>query len=213
MKLTQLAAAAVLGAASTLSHAGFIINQGFDNVAGLAAAGWVQVNASATPGTSWFQGDSGVFASQSGAPGSYVAANFLGGATNIDNWLITPVITLNGNALLNFFVRAAGSDPQITFTDTLQVFWSAGAGTAVGTFTQLLGSYSSTLDQGWIARSLQLPTTGSGRIGLRYVSIDSNTANYLGVDSLSVVPEPGTATLAALALAGLFISRRQCAKA
>jgi hypothetical protein len=209
MKFTQLAAAAVLGAASTLSHAGFIINQGFDNVAGLAAAGWVQVNASATPGTAWFQGNSGVFSSQSGAPGSYVAADFLSGTPNIDNWLITPVITLNGNALLNFFVRVAGDG----FQDNLQVFWSAGAGTAVGTFTQLLGSYSSTLDQGWIARSLQLPTTGSGRIGLRYVSIDSNAANYLGVDSLSVVPEPGTAALAALALAGLLVSRRQRAQA
>lgn len=209
MKLTRIAAAAVLGAASTLSHADFIINQGFDNVASLAAAGWVQVNNSVTPGTAWFQGNTGVFTAQAGPASSYVAANYLSGTQTIDNWLMTPVITLNGNALLNFFVRAAGDGYQ----DTLQVYWSAGVGTAVGTFTQLLGSYSSTLDQGWIARSLQLPTTGSGRIGLRYVSVDSNTANYLGVDSLSVVPEPGTAALAALALGGLMLSRRQRAKA
>jgi MYXO-CTERM domain-containing protein len=209
MKFTQLAAAALLGAASTFSHAGFVINQGFDNVASLAAAGWVQVNNSVTPGNTWFQGNSGVFVSQAGAAGSYVAADFLSGTQTIDNWLMTPVITLNGNALLNFFVRVAGDG----FQDTLQVFWSAGAGTAVGTFTQLLGSYSSTLDQGWVSRSLQLPTTGSGRIGLRYVSVDSNTANYLGIDSLSVVPEPGSAALAALALGGLFVSRRPRAKA
>ena len=67
---------------------------GFDNFAGLQAAGWVFTNNSSNAGLPWFAGNSGVFGAQAGAAGSHAAASFL--STNsdtdtIDNRLIIPV--------------------------------------------------------------------------------------------------------------------------
>src|SRR5206468_3584484 len=72
-----------------------ILNEGFDNVSALS--GWTQVNNSVPPGSGWFQGS--LFPAQSGPADSYAAANFLGaanGSGSVDNWLITPTLTLSG---------------------------------------------------------------------------------------------------------------------
>src|SRR4051812_29120124 len=61
--------------ASVAANATPVFSESFDSVAGLGALGWLQRNNSSPAGeTGWFQGNSGVFASQSGAADSYVAA-------------------------------------------------------------------------------------------------------------------------------------------
>lgn len=205
-----------------------VLSEGFDNVAALPAAGWVQVNNSAAPaGTPWFQGNSGIFPAFSGADNSYAAANFLGtGATTgaISNWLILPALTLDSSSVLSFMVRAGGDG----FLDKLEVRFSPnGASTDVGTtstsvgdFSVLLGtfSYGDTAMSDWTSQSFLLSGLGSattGRLALRYVVDDVATAgNYLGVDSLSVtaaIPEPATYLLMALGVAGLVLRRRMAA--
>src|SRR5262245_1198023 len=97
VSLKRLAVAAlVLGAlhvAAAPARAHVILFENFDDVTALA--GWTAVNNSAPGGvTGWFQGNDAIFPSESGAPDSYIAANFLNaGSGAISNWLIMPEIS------------------------------------------------------------------------------------------------------------------------
>lgn len=203
-----------------------VLAENFNNVAGLAAAGWVFTNNSPSPGTSWMQGNAGVFTAAAGPDNSYISANFLSTTAftgPVSNWLITPTLTLTNASELTFFVRNAGQG----FLDKLEVRFSAAGSstnvgstaTSVGDFTTVLKTYSSSTDNGWIGltytfSSLAAPTTG--RIAFRYVVGDVATdGNYLGVDSVFVtgiatpVPEPATAMLLAMGLTGFWLVRRR----
>ena len=207
MRLQQLAAAAGLCCALAVgsAHAGTILSQGFDDVSALAGAGWTFLNNSTAPGTSWFQGNPGIFLAESGAGDSYAAANFLGttGATGtVSNWMITPQLSLDAFSVINLFARAAGDG----FQDTLQVLVST-TGTAPADFT-LVGTYSSSVDNGWVPLSFSagLASATQGYVALRYFVADVATqGNYLGVDNLAIVavPEPGSVLLMTLGVAGL----------
>jgi hypothetical protein len=76
-----------------------VLAEGFNNVAGLTAAGFAETNNSAAPlGQPWFQGNAGIFGAEAGPAGSYAAASYLStsastGAVLI--WVFTPVLTLN----------------------------------------------------------------------------------------------------------------------
>ena len=74
------------------------LTEGFDDITTLVPAGWfMQNNSQPGPGTTgWFQGNPAVFPSQSGAPNSYIAANFHNGTgvATLSNWLLTPPVKL-----------------------------------------------------------------------------------------------------------------------
>ncbi len=182
------------------------LNEGFDNVAGLVAAGWSLQNLSNPAGTStWFQGNPGVFPAFSGATNSYIGANFNAttGANTISNWLLTPVQALANGATFSFQTRiptVAGTE----FPDRLEVRLStAGSSTnvgatnaSVGDFTTVLLTINPTLVTGvypqvWTEftvtiSGLAAPTTG--RIGFRYF-VESggpggDNSNYIGLDDV-----------------------------
>src|SRR4051812_30207468 len=107
-KLPAAVALALAMVAPTMACAAgaVLVNENFNNIATLSD--WVLFNSSVPAGQSWFQGNSGVFSSQAGAPDAYIAANYLSaanGSGTIDNWLITPVFSLSGAAQLSFFPR------------------------------------------------------------------------------------------------------------
>src|SRR5688572_21578936 len=134
-----------LFAFTNTSKAQILYSQGFDVVVPLPA-GWASQNLSSPVGsTGWFQGNSGVFPSQNGAPTSYIAANFNngGGLATISNWLFHPVVTFKNGDILTFYTRTVGAP---AFPDRLQVRLSTNgasvnvgaSATSVGDFTNLL---------------------------------------------------------------------------
>jgi hypothetical protein len=193
------------------AHAQVALSEGFANVAGLTGAGWSIVNTSASPGTTWFQGNSGIFSAAAGPANAYAAANFLGttaASGPVSNWLITPQLVLDATSQVSFQVRAAGDN----LLDRLEVLVST-TGTAPGNFSPV-GSYESATDSGWVSRSfsLNLTATTPSYVAFRYVVSDVAVAgNYLGLDSVQItaVPEPTTSVLLGLGLAGLLLARRR----
>ena len=201
-----------------------VLTENFDDVTTLAGSGWAIVNESTPVGTTdWFQGNSGIFGSQAGAPDSYVAANFNAAdfSGNINNWLMTPELTLTNGLTLSFFTRT--EDAPI-FADLLEILLStAGSSTSTADFTTLmltinpllnLTDYPSTWTQ-YTATVSGLGGPATGRFAFHYNVPDTSVnGDYIGIDTVSVdaagVPEPSTWALVAagLALAGRFRRKR-----
>ncbi len=215
MKLIHIAAGLLAAGLMAGAQAATALSEGFDSFAALAGAGWVLTNASAPVGQAWFPGNSGIFAADSGDPGSYIAANFLSTTTDtgaIDNWLITPELTLGAGQFLSFKTRAS----DIGFFDLLEVRFSTGASMALGDFSTLLGIVGNAVSAtypvaGWAAYTLALPSTATGRIAFRYNVPVALNASYIGIDTVvvSTVPEPAPVALFALGLAGLAGAARR----
>lgn len=211
-----LICAALVAATSTVNAAPVLV-EGFDNVAGLGASGWTLTNNSAPGGTTnWFQGNTGVFDSYSGAADSYIAANFenagLGG--NVDNWLLTPLLTDIGSVTsMTFATRTGGALPG----DTLSVYYNTTGSLNLADYV-LVGTLSAAYPDSWT-----LFTTGNIgnfmgetlRFAFRYTVTNTLEAgDYIGIDSVTVntnVPEPGSLALlaACLLMAPLALRRRR----
>ena len=189
------------------------LTEGFDNVSSLD--GWIinNVNAGAT---SRFQGNTGAFAAQAGAANSYVAANFnagtpFGGA--IDNWLISPELTLAGTTRVTFYTR--NSAEEGFDNDTLGLLFSAGAGSAITGFKTSLLSVDSTAYPGdWTKYTVDFTGSGTGRFAFHYTG-DYDSSSYIGIDSLTIsaVPEPSSWLMLGLGMAGVGLMARRSRRA
>jgi len=184
--------------------------ESFDDVAGLAAKGFILRNASTPAGTNaFFQGNTRVFDAYDGAPNAYLGANYQSAAAGgvIDDWLISPEFSTTSRGTISFYVRA-GADPG--YLDSFQFGLSTG-GTGAADF--VLGALTAAPTGDWTRYSLDFAGTGIadsiGRFAIRYTGPADN-ANYIGIDSLSVqLPEPSAFALLGLGLAGLGVSRRR----
>jgi PEP-CTERM motif/Cleaved Adhesin Domain len=206
--MMKKALAAMAIAAITMSaQAGVLINEGFDNVAGLAASGWTFADAStpggATPG--WFPGTNGVFSEQAGGADSFIAAKFSNAPAGgtVDNWLITPEFDASRGVDISFWLRAAGEG----FTDNI-AYGFAGA--------SLQTIVSPVPDSAWTQYTVHVDanTLGTTRFAFRYFG-DADSLNYVGLDSVTVtspggaVPEPASLALFAGGMLALGALRRR----
>jgi subtilisin-like proprotein convertase family protein len=192
-----------------------LYNESFTTVVPLPT-GWAQQNLSSPVGSStWFQGNTAVFASNSGAPSAYIAANFQNttGAGTISNWLFMPSVTLKNGDQLTFFTRKPTPNPD-DFPDRLQVRMSTngtstnvGATSAsVGDFTTVLLDINPTLVVGgypltWTQFTVTIsgvPTPTTGRLAFRYFVTDGgpsgNNSDYIGIDDVVYTAFTGPCT-------------------
>lgn len=212
-KLLAVAAIAVAAALPAVAHAIepiVVLNENFNDIGTLN--NWAIVNNSIPPGQAWSQGNPGVFPAPSGAPSSYIAANYLSaqnGTGRIDNWLITPVVSLIGPSELSFFTRSASASG---FGDTLEVRFSPGTSSDTGNFSTVLGVLGGISDYPTVWQQVisSIDYTGQGRFAFRYIG-DAAAANYIGIDAVQVttVPEPGTYLMLLAGLATVALLRRR----
>ena len=213
LKQALMATAITFAAVSAHSQT-VILSESFDSVAALGGSGWVQTNLSTPGGTqSWFQGNPGIFASQAGAPNSYIGANFLSGADGgtLANWLISPTFSTAAAGTVTFYARSAGS---AGLSDHIAFGLSTGS-SSTGSFA--LGS-AVTLSSGWTQYSVDFAALGAGSLGrfaIEYTGL-ADDSEYIGIDTFKVttigtapVPEPSTYALMALGIAGLAVVRRR----
>ena len=174
--------------------------------------GWVRINRSIPLGAPWCQGDPDVFPAQAGPPCAYAAASCLSAAHGIgrvDNWLITPTLTLSGPTTLSFFTSRERVDG---FDDLLEVRFGRGSGTAAASFNTLLASIGGAADfpAQWQPWHLDLTVDGAGRFAFRYLG-DAARLSHIGLDTVRVVtrlPEPTSRLLLADGLGVLGLLRR-----
>lgn len=209
----MLAAAAVTAACAphTTQAAGTeVLSEDFGNLAD--STGWVRLNRSVPPGAPWCQGIPAVFPAHTGAPGAYAAASWLSAAHGVgvvDNWLITPTLTLSGLSSLSFFTSRERVDG---FDDLLEVRFGRGSGTETVSFDTLLASIGGPADfpAEWQPWHLDLTVDGPGRFAFRYQG-DAARLSHVGLDTVRVVtclPEPTSLLLLASGLGVLGLLRR-----
>ena len=173
---------------------------------------WVRINRSDPPGASWHQGNPDVFPAHTGAPGAYVAASCLSTANGVglvDNWLITPTLTLSGLTTLSLFTSRERVDG---FDDLLEVRFGRGSATDAASFDILLTSIGGAADfpAQWQPWHLDLTVDGTGRFAFRYRG-DAAKLSHVGLDTVRVVtclPEPTSRLLLASGLGVLGLLRR-----
>lgn len=211
-----LMATAIAFAAASAQADTVILSQMFDNVPTLTTSGWVLSNQSSALGsTGWYQGVDSIFAAQSGAPGSYIAANFNNAAPGgtIANYLISPSFSTAVSGVVKFWAKA---DISESYYDTIAFGLSSGTGStppfALAPATTLTGD--------WTQYSVSFTGTGastSSRFVIDYIG-SFDTSNYIGIDTFSVstltapVPEPETWVLMGAGILGLALRARRIAK-
>ena len=209
----KLLVCAALVAGSAAANAGpVLLDEGFDSLGNLP--GWGAAYLSSPPGeTGWFQGNSGIFAAESGAADSYIAANYLNAAPggNIDTWLATPLLnTASGAAVLTFAARVGGALPG----DNLEILINTVGSDLISDFVSL-GDISGLPVDAWGFYTFSYEGYGplDVRFAFRYhVTDTSSNGDYLGIDSVTVnVPEPETLALMAVGmlLTPLVLRRRR----
>jgi hypothetical protein len=204
------ALACALPASAQAAPQRVVVAESFDDVSTLP--GWALVNHSSPGGLPWFQGNAGVFSAHQGAASSYIAANFLSaqnGSGVVDNWLITPQLSLSGTSVLSFFTR---NDPLPGFADTLEIRFSGNGGsTAPADFTVLLGTIGggAGFPSGWQQFTNSIDFDGVGRFAFRYVGA-AGALNYIGLDTVTIttVPEPAAWPMLMAGLFALALRRR-----
>lgn len=242
-------AAIAVSLCASLAHAQSF-TQGYESVCSgtlsncpsLTGAGWVlssATNLSNAPGqTGWFQGvaqDPPFFGSQTGNPGSYIAANFAntgdnaGAMDTISNWMFAPARVFDNGDTISFWTRTVTFP---SYADRLQLRVSlAGNGTfvgssetSVGTYTTLAhdinptyllsgqGSFPTSWTQ-YVYTITGLVNPTLGRFAFRYFVENAGSggihSDYIGIDNVQYTQVPEPSVLALFAIPALLVRKRR----
>ncbi len=186
---------------------------GDNSVTGLQARGYTVLNVDGG-GTvdPWFQPTGTQFPAYEGPITGYVAGNYQGAnGFLIDQWLISPQITVNAGDTLSFWHRSIDNNP---FDDSIYVRLSTTAGITPGDFDITWGRYLVS-ESGWARWTATFPISGTVRFAIQYYIVDGgpsgNNSNFFGIDLLEVISAaaPTTARVQVIHNSADILSR-QC---
>jgi hypothetical protein len=148
----------------------FVDDMNGDNtVTGIQARGWYFDDVDGVGSSTTFQGNTTVFSAYEGPADGYLGENYqgaFGGGLLIDQWLISPEVTVSAGDTLKFWQRSPDGS---TFPDPLQVWVSSTAGTTHTAFDLQLGSFTGSTT-GWQQYVYTFPNSGTVRFAVRYYS-------------------------------------------
>jgi len=137
----------------------------------------------------WVTGNDQSFPAHSGAPTSYVAANYqvVSGTNDIDSWLVLPSLDLATTDLLSFWSRSPDGS---TWPDSIKVMYSAAGDSVPEALSWVQVDNFVVSITGWEQKTYNVPTASTtGRWAIRY-SVDGgpngSNSNYIGIDDLNV---------------------------
>ena len=164
---------------------------GDNTVTGIQARGWYFDDVDGVGSSTTFQGNTSVFSAYEGPADGYLGENYqgaFGGGFLIDQWLISPAVTVQAGDTLSFWYRSPDGS---TYPDPLQVWISSTAGTTHNDFDIQVGStfYGST--SGWANWTGTFPNAGTVRFAVRYYSTNGGPSgsetDYIGLDLFQVM--------------------------
>ena len=167
---------------------------GDNTVAGIMARGWFFDDVDGVGTTTTFQGNPTVFAAYEGPPEGYLGENYNGaggGGLLIDQWLISPEVTVTAGDTLKFWQRSPDGS---TFPDPLQVWISTTAGTTAAAFDVQIGAFIGSTT-GWWQFVEVFPMSGTVRFAVRYYTTNGgpggSESDYIGLDYFEVIQAGG----------------------
>ncbi len=163
---------------------------GDNTVAGIQARGWYFDDVDGAGTTTTFQGNTTVFNAYEGPATGYLGENYngaFGGGLLIDQWLISPAITVSPGDTLKFWHRSPDGS---TWADPLEVWLSSTAGTTHADFDVQVASFNGSTS-GWAQYKGVITLSGTIRFAVRYYTTTGGpggtTSDYVGLDYFEVV--------------------------
>ena len=181
----------------------FVDDMNGDNtLTGIQTRGWIFEDVDGAGVTTVFQGNETVFPAYEGPTTGYIGQNYngaFGGGLLIDQWLISPTVTVTAGDTLKFWHRSPDGS---TWADPLEVWVSTTGGTTHTNFDVQLSSFMSSIT-GWQQFVGTFPTSGAVRFAVRYYTTTGGpagtTSDYVGLDLFEVIGDAGS-------VSDLFIS-------
>jgi len=185
------------------ANAIFVDDMNGDNtVAGIEARGWFFDDVDGAGTTTTFQGNPAVFTAYEGPDDGYLGENYngaFGGGLLIDQWLISPEVTVAMGDTLKFWQRSPDGS---TFPDPLEVWVSTTAGTTAADFDIQIGAFTGSTAGWWQFVDL-FPTSGTVRFAVRYYTTNGgpggSESDYIGLDYFEVISASGGPTVITIA--------------
>ena len=167
---------------------------GDNTVPGIEARGWYFDDVDGVGTSTTFQGNSTVFPAYEGPADGYLGENYngaAGGGFLIDQWLISPEVTVQAGDTLKFWHRSPDGS---TWPDPLEVWISSTAGTTHNDFDIQLDAFNGSTN-GWAQWTGVFPNAGTVRFAVRYYTTNGgpsgSESDYVGLDLFEVAEAGG----------------------